>query len=94
VSPHAFQRATDTLAELVAKHHLTFPVGHSADARAVSELTGAFVNDDPLYPRSTGFVLDQSGKVIVSVYSSGAIGRLVPEDVAGVVRYPRFQAAA
>jgi hypothetical protein len=27
--------------------------------------------------------------VLVSVYSSGAIGRLVPEDVVGLVRYVR-----
>ena len=33
------------------------------------------------------------GKVVVSVYSSGAIGRLVPEDVAGLVRYVREHAA-
>lgn len=83
-----------TTADLIAKHHLTFPVGYSADARAVSELTGAFVNDDPLYLQSTGFVLDPAGKVIVSVYSSGAVGRLVPDDVAGLVRYVRSQAAA
>jgi hypothetical protein len=38
-----------------------------------AELTGAFVNLDP------------QGKVVVSVYSSGAIGRLVPDDVAGLV---------
>jgi hypothetical protein len=31
---------------------------------------------------------------VVSVYSSGAIGRLVPEDVAGLVRYDRQHAAA
>ena len=31
-------------AELIAKHGLTFPVGHSADARAIAALTGAFVN--------------------------------------------------
>jgi len=30
----------------------------------------------------------------VSVYSSGAIGRLVPEDVIGLVRYLREHAAA
>ncbi|HEY4460374.1 MAG TPA: peroxiredoxin family protein [Pseudonocardiaceae bacterium] len=82
-----------TTAELVAKHKLTFPVGHSADAHAVSELTGAFVNDDPVYLQSTGFVLDPEGNVVVSVYSSGAIGRLVPEDVAGMVRYLREKAA-
>ncbi|HJP77450.1 MAG TPA: peroxiredoxin family protein [Pseudonocardiaceae bacterium] len=83
-----------TTAELVAKHKLTFPVGHSADARAVAELTGAFVNDDPVYLQSTGFVLAPDGNVVVSVYSSGAIGRLVPEDVVGMVRYLREHAGA
>jgi hypothetical protein len=39
--------------------------------------------------QSTGFVLEPQGKVVVSVYSSGAIGRLVPGDVAGLVRYVR-----
>ena len=84
----------ETTAEFTARHGLTFPLGHSADARAVAGLTGAFVNDDPLYLQSTGFVLDPQGKVIVSVYSSGAIGRLVPEDVTGLVRYLREHAAA
>jgi peroxiredoxin len=79
----------DTTAALVAKHGLTFPVGHSADARKLAELTGAFVNQEPLYLQSTGFVLDPDGRVVVSVYSSGAIGRLVPDDVSGLVRYLR-----
>jgi peroxiredoxin len=83
-----------TTAELIAKHGLTFPVGHSADARAVADLTGAFVNPDPVYLQSTGFVLGPAGQVVVSVYSSGAIGRLVPEDVTGLVRYLRQRAAA
>jgi len=81
-------------AELIARHGLTFPVGHSADARAVAGLTGAFVNPDPVFLQSAGFVLDPAGKVVVSVYSSGAIGRLVPEDVIGLVRYLRQHAAA
>jgi peroxiredoxin len=76
-----------TTRELIAKHDLTFPVGHSADAAAMHEATGAFLNPDPTYLQSTGFVLDPEGKVIVSVYSSGAIGRLLPEDVAGLVTY-------
>jgi peroxiredoxin len=78
-----------TTAEFTAEHGLTFPLGHSADARAIAEKTGAFVNEDPLYLQSTGFVLDPQGRVVVSVYSSGAIGRLVPEDVLGLVRYLR-----
>jgi len=80
--------------ELIAKHGLTFPVGHSADARAIADLTGAFVNPDPVYLQSTGFVLDPAGNVVVSVYSSGAIGRLVPEDVIGLVRYLRQHSRA
>jgi peroxiredoxin len=83
----------DTTAELVARHKLTFPVGYGADAEAVAAATGAFVNPDPVYLQSTGFVLDPAGKVIVSVYSSGAIGRLVPEDVTGLVKYLREHAA-
>src|SRR5579864_1866967 len=35
--------------ELIAKHHLAFPVGNSADARMVAAATGAFVNDEPTY---------------------------------------------
>ena len=84
----------ETTAEFTAKNGITFPLGHSADARAIAELTGAFVNEDPVYLQSTGFVLGPQGTVIVSVYSSGAIGRLVPEDVTGLVRYVRQHAAA
>ena len=45
---------------------------------AGGQLTGAFVNPGPVYLQSTDFVLDPGGKVIVSVYSSGAIGRSSP----------------
>jgi peroxiredoxin len=83
-----------TARELIAKHGLTFPVGHSADAAAIHEATGAFVNADPVHLQSTGFVLDPDGNVIVSVYSSGAIGRLAPEDVAGLVNYVKSKQPA
>jgi peroxiredoxin len=83
-----------TTTALVAKHGLTFPVGHSADAAAVSAATGAFVDPAGGFLQSTGFVLDPASKVVVSVYSSGAIGRLVPEDVIGLIRYLRDHAAS
>ena len=44
-------------AGLIAKHGLTFPVGHSADARAIAGLTGAFVDPGRGFLQSTGFVL-------------------------------------
>lgn len=82
-----------TTQELIAKDNLAFPVGNSADARRIAAATGAFVNDEPTYLQSTGFVLDPEGNVVVSVYSSGAIGRLVPEDVVGLIRYLRQRTA-
>jgi peroxiredoxin len=84
----------ETSAALVEKHKLTFPVGYGADARAVAALTGAFVNPGPVYLQSAGFVLDPAGNVVVSVYSSGAIGRLAPDDVVGLVRYLRERSSA
>jgi peroxiredoxin len=83
-----------TTQDLIAKHGLQFPVGHSADVRAIATATGAFVKDGPVYLQSTGFVLDPGGRVVVSAYSSGAIGRLVPEDVTGLIRYLREHAPA
>lgn len=64
-----------------------FPIGHSADVDRIAALTGAYTNDSPKYFQTTGFILDPDGAVITAVYSSGAIGRLVPADVAGFVRY-------
>ena len=74
-------------ATLVEKHRLNFPVGYGVDAEKISAATGAYVNDSPRYLQSTGFVVDPGGKVITAVYSSGAIGRLLPDDVIGFVGY-------
>lgn len=74
-------------AGLVAKYRLTFPVGYGADVDSIAAATGAFTNDNPRYLQSTGFILDPRGRVVMAVYSSGALGRLLPDDVAGFIRY-------
>lgn len=71
----------------ITRHGLSFPVGHSADADAVAAVTGAYVNEEPHYLQTTGFVLAPEGTVVNAVYSSNAIGRLVAEDVIGMVGY-------
>jgi peroxiredoxin len=76
-----------TTAALVEKLRLPFLVAYGADADQVAALTGAYVNHQPRHLQTTGFVLDPNGKIITAVYSSGAIGRLTAEDVAGFVRY-------
>ncbi len=81
-----------TSTALVEKHHLAFPVGHSADRDAVATTLGSYVNDEPRYLQSTGFVLAPDSSVLTAVYSSGAIGRLVADDVVGLVKHARQQA--
>lgn len=76
-----------TSATLAQKHRLDFPVGYGADADAIAALLGSYTNDDPKYLQGTGFVLDPNGRILIALYSSGAIGRLVADDVLGFVRY-------
>jgi len=72
---------------LVEKLRLTYPVAHSADADKVAAELGCYVNDEPPYLQSTGFVLAPDGSVVTAVYSSSVIGRLLPDDVVGFVHY-------
>ena len=83
-----------TSAALVDKLRLNFPIGFGANADEVAAATGAFVAEDAHYLQSTGFVLDKSGRILTAVYSSGAIGRLVPDDVVGFVQYIESHDAA
>lgn len=76
-------------ADLIARHGLTFPVGFGADPRAVADLTGAFVCPVRLNLQATGFLIDPECKIVISTYSTGAIGRLVPEDVVKFVQFIR-----
>ncbi|HEY4277054.1 MAG TPA: peroxiredoxin family protein [Conexibacter sp.] len=84
----------ETTRDLVEKGGIEFPVGYGADAAEVAAATGAFRNADPVHLQSTGFVLDPEGRTVVAVYSTGAIGRLVPEDVIGLVRHRRQRETA
>jgi peroxiredoxin len=79
---------------LVDKHRLEFSVGHSADVDEIGAALDASTSAEPgphgvRHFQSTGFVLAPDSTVITSVYSSGAIGRLVADDVAGLVRHIR-----
>ena len=81
-----------TTAALVDKHRIHYPFGFGADADAIAAATGGYVNAEPRYLQSTGFVLAPDGAIVTAVYSSGAIGRLVPEDVVGLVVYIKSKA--
>jgi peroxiredoxin len=69
----------------------TFPIAYGLDVKATAEAIGAFYDPNPSkapapHLQSTGFVLMPGGRVMVAVYSSSVIGRLVWQDVLGVVQ--------
>lgn len=80
-----------TTAALASKYGLTYPLGHSADPVSVSDATGAFVTLEPPQLQSTGFVIDPNGRVSLSLYSCGAVGQLLPDDVLELVREDRAE---
>ena len=81
-------------AAFMAKHNLRFPVGYGADAEAVAEATGAFLNEDPHCLQATGFIIAPNGSVLTAVYSTRAIGRLTAPDVLRFVSFIKAKVAA
>jgi peroxiredoxin len=77
-------------AAFIEKHHIPFKMGHSANVETVIAATGAYDMKFPAkghFLETTGFMLAPDGTVINAVYSSRAIGRLVPSDVIRLVAF-------
>jgi peroxiredoxin len=81
-------------AATVAELQLPFPVAYGADPDELAALIGNYVGTDlpHRYAQTTNVLLGADGKVMVAVYSNGAIGRLTPSDVLGYVSYLRKHA--
>lgn len=77
----------ETSEAFVKKHQINFPIGYGADARAVAAVTGAAVNEQPLCLQATGFIIEPDGRIVTAVYSTRAIGRLMPDDVLDFIRH-------
>jgi peroxiredoxin len=86
--------STDTkekAAAVVAENKIEFAVGYGVSVDAVAEALGVYYDPMPAHTaphlHSAGFVLGPGATVLNAVYSSGAIGRLVWQDVLGIVQY-------
>jgi peroxiredoxin len=76
-------------AETVAEHCLTFPVGYGLPLKETAELLGAFYEEKRSILQATGFVVKADRTIAVAQYSSGPIGRLVWQDVLGLVQFSK-----
>jgi peroxiredoxin len=82
----------DKATETVKEHALDFPVGYSLPLRETAATLGAFYEEKRGFLQATGFVVRPDWTIAVSQYSSGPIGRLVWQDVLGLVQFYKKQA--
>ena len=68
---------------------LTFPIGYGLDYLEFAAKTGAFYEVRREIIHATGFILRSDGSVVTSVYASGPIGRLWPEDCIRLIDFYR-----
>jgi peroxiredoxin len=73
--------------ETVNEQALTFPVGYGLPLKETAAILSTFYDERRGILQSTGFVLKPDRTVAVSQYSSGPIGRLVWQDVLGLVQF-------
>lgn len=71
--------------EMVAAHDLTFPIGYGVDMRKTGEILRGYINEEKQSLECSNFLLRPDGAIELSVYASGPIGRLTPEDVIDLV---------
>jgi peroxiredoxin len=78
--------------EFVDKLGLSFPVACDMDMEQTCVKTGAFYEKDRKFIQPTGFLIRPDKTIEVAAYSSGPIGRFVPQDVLGLVRFYKSRA--
>lgn len=62
------------------QYKLNFRIGYGIDPRQFSSLTGAFINERENYIHATGFIIGLDGRIMIAVYSTRSVGRLVAKD--------------
>jgi peroxiredoxin len=81
----------DKATETVKEHALGFPVGYALPVKETAAMLGAFYEEKRGFLQATGFVVKPDRTIAVSQFSSGPIGRLVWQDVLGLVQFYKKQ---
>jgi len=78
--------------EFAAKLGLSYPVAYGMDMETACVKTGAFYEKDRKFIQPACFLIRPNKTIEVAAYSSGPIGRFVPQDVLGLVRFYKSRA--
>jgi peroxiredoxin len=71
-----------------------FPIAWGLEPRGFAQATGAFWNERGNHLHATGFVIRPGGKIALATYSSGALGRMMPQDVLHLMPFLKPKAPA
>jgi peroxiredoxin len=82
----------DKAAETVAELGLGMPIGYGLPLKDTAAALGTFYEERRGVLHATGFVVKPDRTIAVAQYSSGPIGRLVWQDVLGLVQHYKKQA--
>ena len=82
----------DKTQEFVEKFEVLFPVAYGMDMEETCLKTGAFYEKDRKFIQPACFLLRPDKTIEVAAYSSGPIGRFVPQDVLNLVRFYKSRA--
>lgn len=77
----------DKTKEYIEKLGITYPVAYGMNAKAFSDLTGAFYDKEKEFLHATGFIIRPNNTIEVAVYSTAMVGRFVAQDVLNVIKY-------
>ena len=77
----------DKARETAEKSGITYPVAYGMDVEEISEITGAFYDNERKYLHATGYLIRPDNTIEVACYSTGPIGRFVPKDTLMLVKY-------
>jgi len=73
--------------ETVDKYRISFKVGYDLSAKEISSRTGAFYDSKDGYLHATGYIINPDARIASGVYSTLAIGCLVPKECLGLIDY-------
>lgn len=76
--------APDKAAEV--QENLEFPIAHGV-TKDQADLIGSWWEERRSIVQPSEFLLSRAGKVVSATYSSGPIGRLMPEDAIKLIRF-------
>jgi len=82
----------DKAVETVAELGLNMPIGYGLPVKETAATLGAFFEERRGFLHATGFVVKPDRTIALAQYSTGPIGRLVWQDVLGLVQHYKKQA--